>query len=345
LRQRLFLSSRSLVEVMKYGLLAIGLIISATNAQIVDHHQHLFSPIAAEHAGIDPRGITAKDLIGHMDAAGIERAAVLSVAYGLANPNKKQFPDERERVQAENDWTSAQVALYPGRLTGFCSVNPVKDYAVEEIKRCAKDPNLRTGLKLHFGNSDVNLESADHLDRLRQVFRTANQNGMTIVAHIRSTINLNRPYGRTQARIFLEKVIPEAPGVIIQIAHLAGSGGFDDPGHQEALAYFVELVQQKDSRLKNVLFDISGVAGLGKWQDKAEMVAERVRQLGVERVVYGSDAPVPGNLPAEALKRFRTLPLTEQELRRIETNVAPYLKTPTRQSPRQSQQTTRGAKP
>jgi len=29
---------------------------------------------------------------------------------------------------------------------------PLKPYAAEEINRCAKNPNLRTGLKLHFGN-------------------------------------------------------------------------------------------------------------------------------------------------------------------------------------------------
>jgi hypothetical protein len=32
---------------------------------------------------------------------------------------------------AENDWTSAQVAKYPHRLIGFCSVNPLRPYAVD----------------------------------------------------------------------------------------------------------------------------------------------------------------------------------------------------------------------
>jgi predicted TIM-barrel fold metal-dependent hydrolase len=118
-------------------------------AALVDHHQHLFSPAAAERAGLAP--ISASDLIAHMDAAGIQKAAVLSVAYGFSNPNKPAVEDEYGKVRAENDWTSGQVARYPGRLVGFCSVSPVKDYALEEIARCAKDPNLRTGLKMHFG--------------------------------------------------------------------------------------------------------------------------------------------------------------------------------------------------
>src|SRR6478672_7789912 len=87
-------------------------------AELTDHHQHLFSPAAAAHAALDPNGITAKDLIALLDKAGISRAVILSVAYTFSNPNKKQFEDEYDRVKAENDWTSRQVAQYPGRLAG-----------------------------------------------------------------------------------------------------------------------------------------------------------------------------------------------------------------------------------
>jgi hypothetical protein len=42
------------------------------------------------------------------------------------------------------------------RLRGFCGVNPLRDYALDELARCAEQPGLRHvahGLKLHFGNS------------------------------------------------------------------------------------------------------------------------------------------------------------------------------------------------
>jgi hypothetical protein len=54
---------------------------------------------------------------------------------------------------------------------------------------------LRTGLKLHFGNSDVLLENTKHLEQLQRVFRLADRNGMALVVHARSTIDRNRPYG------------------------------------------------------------------------------------------------------------------------------------------------------
>ena len=39
-------------------------------------------------------------------------------------------------VKAENDWTAQQVAQYPDRLRAFCSVNPLKPYALDEVARC-----------------------------------------------------------------------------------------------------------------------------------------------------------------------------------------------------------------
>jgi uncharacterized protein len=293
--------------------------------QITDHHQHLFSPDAARHASIGDH-INAKDLIAHLDAAGISRAVVLSVAYTFANPNKRSFEDEYARVKAENDWTSAQVAQYPDRLLGFCSVNPLKSYALEEIARCARDPRMRTGLKLHFGNSDVLLESDEHLLQVQRVFRSANRNRMALIVHARSTISRKRPYGSQQARLFIERLLPEAPDVPVQIAHLAGSGGYDDPAIDDALAVYIDHIEKNDSRVKNLLFDISGVSGLGDWNaDKAAQVAKRMRQLGLKRLLYGSDSPVPGNLPRDTYKRWREIPLTEEEFRAVESSPAPYV--------------------
>lgn len=303
-------------------------------AEITDHHQHLFSPDAAIRASIGVDKITAKDLIGHLDAAGISRAVVLSVAYTFANPNKNPVEDEYTQVKRENDWTSSQVAQYPGRLIGFCSVNPLKTYALEEIARCAHDPNMRTGLKLHFGNSDVLLEKPEHLVQLQRVFRAANRNGMALVVHARSTISRHRPYGAQQARLFIERLLPEAPDICIQIAHLAGSGGYDDPAIDEALAVYIQAIEKNDSRMKNVFFDISGVSGLGDWSpDKAARVANRMRQLGLKRLLYGSDSPVPGNLPTDTYRRWRQIPLTEQEFRVIENNPTPYIRKAPKRGP------------
>lgn len=301
-------------------------ILDGVSQPLTDYHQHLFSPaIVKRSPGTET--IAADDLVALLDSAGIRRAVILSVAYQFSNPNKPPVENEYAQVKAENDWTSQQVARYPDRLRGFCGVNPLKEYAIEEIGRCSKDPRLRTGLKLHFGNSDVDLDDPRHVARVRAVFRAANDHGMAIVVHMHPSVNRHRPYGAAEARTFLSEVLPAAPDVAVQIAHLAGAGGYDDPGDDEALGVFVDAIAKQDARMKHVYFDVSGVAGLGDWTKKASLIAARIRQVGVARILFGSDGAGAGNMtPREAWAAFRKLPLSDAEIHAVESNVAPYMK-------------------
>jgi predicted TIM-barrel fold metal-dependent hydrolase len=297
----------------------------ASSQPIADHHQHLFSPTVSKLTGLKP--ITAAELVALLDAAGIKRAVVLSLGYQFGNPNKPPIEDEYARVKAENDWTSAEIAQFPDRLRGFCGVNPLKTYALEEIARCAKDRQLKYGLKLHFGNSDVDLDNATQVGQLRRVFQAANAHRMAIVVHMRSSVTRSRPYGAKEAAVFLNQLIPAAPDVPIQIAHLAGAGGYDDPLVDEALSVFVAAIARQDPRMRRVIFDVSGVAGLGEWRTRSALITKRIRELGVARVVYGSDGAADASqTPREMWARFRELPLTDAEFTAIAGNVAPYLR-------------------
>jgi predicted TIM-barrel fold metal-dependent hydrolase len=308
----------------------LGALAAGPAAPLADHHQHLFSPgiealLASPEGG--PKGIQARDLIAYLDAAGIERATVLSVAYMYGSP-KRQIDNEYAKVKAENDWTAAQAAKYPQRLRAICGVNPLKDYALKELARCAAHPQLKYGVKLHIGNSDIRLESADHLLRLQQFFRVANDHRMAIVVHMRASMSKQRPYGAAQARLFLDFLLPLVPDVPVQIAHLAGTGpGYDDSKADEAMAFLAAAVEAKDPRTRNLWFDIASVVDKAISPANADKVVRRIRQVGASRILYGSDAATGDNLrPAEAWATFRTLPLTEEEFALIAGNVAPYLK-------------------
>ena len=309
----------------RLALLVIITTKAALAQPLIDYHQHLFHP-ADTGLAPDTGTVTADRLVAYLDSAGIRRALVLSVAYQFANPNRAPVQDEYAKVRAENDWTSAQVARYPDRLRGFCGFNPLRDYALGELERCAQDPRLSGGIKLHFGNSDVDLDNADHVKRLRRVFHEANRRGMAIVVHMRSSVTRNRPYGARQARVFLSQVLPAASRVPVQIAHLCGAGGYDDPSIDAALGVFIDAIAHHDRRMAHVYFDISGIAGVGEWQQRGDRIVARVRQLGLSRVLFGSDGAVPGNSPSEYWTRFRQLPFTAAEFRTIETNIAPYMK-------------------
>jgi predicted TIM-barrel fold metal-dependent hydrolase len=297
---------------------------SAYGQPLGDHHQHLFSDVVAKAESVTP--ISVDDLISLLDAAGIRRAAVLSVAYILGDPSGTA-EDEYQRVKAENDWASRQVARFPERLVSFCSVNPLKPYAFDELARCAADPQLRRGLKLHFANSRVDYHDPAHIDRLRRVFAAANDYGMAVVAHIRTSISAKIPYGAEEARVFLNEVLPAAPDVPIQIAHLAGAGDYRDPLVDEALSVFVEAIRKRDPRTKNLYFDVTTVVLPVTSADRLTLIATRLRQLGLQRILYGSDAAAGRNLPPQqSWAAFRRLPLSEAEFQVIANNVPPYMR-------------------
>lgn len=149
---------------------------------------------------------------------------------------------------ADNDWTAAQVAQFPERLVGFSGVNPLKDYAIDKVARGAKNPNLRRGLKLHFGNSVVDYQNPAHIQQLRRVFHAANGHGMAIMVHMRVNTNQKFSYGRAEALIFLNELVAAAPDVTVQIGHLAGAGGYEYPLIDAVLDLFAEAVAAGDPR-------------------------------------------------------------------------------------------------
>jgi len=300
----------------------------SAQAPVVDYHQHLFSPAASALVTGKPesRGINAKTLVALLDSAGIQRAMVLSVAYTWGKASRAPVDNEYEHVKAENDWTAQQVAQYPDRLRAFCSFNPLKPYALDELARCSRDSALRYGLKLHFGNSDVDLDNPENVAQVRRVFEAANGYRMAIVVHMRTSIDNKRKYGADQARVFLDQILPGAPDVPVQIAHLAGSGGFDAT-IDAALGVFTDAIAKQDPRMKNVWFDACVIVRPGMAAEQLQTVATRIRQIGVARVLYGSDAAVsPASYPKAGWAEFRRLPLSEAEFRQIAGNVAPYVR-------------------
>jgi len=102
-----------------------------------------------------PQG--AAEVLAALDSAGVARAAVLSSAYLFGMPDVG-FENQQASVMAENDYVSREVAKHRERLVGFCSVNPLAEYAMSEVTRCSTLPGM-VGLKLHFANSDVDLRN------------------------------------------------------------------------------------------------------------------------------------------------------------------------------------------
>jgi uncharacterized protein len=276
--------------------------------------------IALEHPtfpGPAPQApLDAERLVAMLDAAKIERAVVLSVAYWFDSPSRPLFRSG-DSLRAENTWTAEQAARFPDRLLAFCSLNPVSDLAPSALRDCAADRRFK-GLKLHFSNSRVDLRNADHVRRVREVFAAANRAKLPIVVHARD----GDDYGAAQARVLLEKLLPAAPDVPVQIAHLWGGAAFAP----DALAVYAEAVAARSPATRRLYFDIADAGLVATTPELGKTMAERIRQIGIERVFYGSDAAF-GNHPdpqGSWAAFLENVPLSPAELADIADNVAPY---------------------
>jgi predicted TIM-barrel fold metal-dependent hydrolase len=284
-------------------------------APLVDYHQHLVSPGFVPIVKMPERDGAA--LVRELDAAGIEKAVVLSVGYSFADERKKlDDPDRLTREQ--NDWTSAEVTRNAPRLIGFCSANPLRPAALEELDRCLGLPGM-VGIKFHLGNAGVTLRDPAHLARMQELFALAQRRRAPVLIHMRARGGTN--YGAEDARIFLDKIVPTARDIEIVIAHLGASGPGYSAQHDEVLAVFADAAERKDPRMANVYFDVSSNVTNEITPDHAALVVRRIRQLGPARMLYGSDLSPPGGSIAQGWQIFRTkLPLTDAELQQIANN-------------------------
>ncbi len=256
----------------------------------------------------EQKPILAADLIAMLDAAGIGKAVVLSEAFWWDSP-QLATGDVRAKVAEENDWTAAQVAQFPRRLTAFCSFNPVADHALAELERCAASKRF-AGIKLSFAMSQVDIVKDDHRRKVQTIFAAANRHRLPVVVHLAS----GSGYGATHARLFVDEILSRAPDIDVQIAHLWGGEGFQ----QDALNVLVAAVRDKAQATRRLYFDVAEVWTAGS-PERLEAVAAAIRAIGTDRIRYGSDAALNGRLtPADAWRRLRLdVPLSDEEYRRI----------------------------
>ena len=292
---------------------------SAPPTPRVDYHQHLVSAPFQPLVKLPERD--GRALLAQLDSAGIDKAVVLSVGYSFADERKK-LEDPDRLTARENDWTSAQVAASGGRLIGFCSANPLRPAALTELERCLGLPGM-VGIKQHFGNAGVTLRDPAHAARMAQLFALAERLRAPVLVHMRARGGAN--FGAEDARLFLDRLVSVAPSIEIVVAHFAGAGPGYPPQADELMAVFGEAAERQDPRLRNMYFDVATIVTAESTPGDVELVAKRVRQVGANRVVYGSDLSPPGGSIRAGWEIFRTrTPLTDAELRTIAGNVARF---------------------
>lgn len=332
-----------------FSLLVVAVLTAACAGRVVpaaDHHMHLQSARTVSvlirlkqqfKETVEPSDralLDAADAVAALDAAGIRKGVVLSGAY-LLGTSDIVVDDERRIVGEENAWTAAQARRYPGRLVGFCSVNPLKEYAESEVEHCAAI-GLR-GLKLHFTSSAVDLSDADHVARVRGVFGAANRLRLPLLVHLRTRA---MDYGAHEVTVFVNQLLPAARDVPVVIAHMGGWGGYDRATN-EALGAFAAACTATPETCRRVFFDVAftvlpTTAPPGTllhvladaqrgFPDANAHLAGRIRAIGLGHVLFATDWPEL--TPLESIEAVRrSLPLRPAEIDRIFSNRAPYLR-------------------
>ena len=171
------------------------------------------------------------------------------------------FPT-KEQIEEINNLTIQTVETFPNEIVAFCFINPALDpeFIKNEIERCFEIEAFK-GIKL-----EISLNCRD--ERLNVIMEKLLQKRAVLVHHSwylaeKTQKEASEPHDVA----FLAQKFPEAK---IVLAHLAGCG--------------IRGVQDIKN-CENVMIDTSG------GQPVSGLVEYAVKELGADRVLYGSDIP------------------------------------------------------
>jgi predicted TIM-barrel fold metal-dependent hydrolase len=265
----------------------------------------------------DPPAVLASDAVRALDQARIEKGVILSCAYlyGLPSLHLKA-EDVAGRIRRENEFTAAQVAQYPTRLIGFLSVNPLLDSAIEEIQHW-RGSGLLIGVKLHFTASGVDIRNTVERRQLTKVIGTAAAEHLPLVIHLGGG-----KFNAADAELFIRDVLPGAGVSWVQIAHAGGGMPRQDGNNLAVLKAFAAHIARNDPATKRILFDLSYVPSPHDASQSAAAFAAQMRRIGMKRFLFGSDFNVL--TPEQEINNLRKLGLTDEELRTLRENCAPW---------------------
>jgi predicted TIM-barrel fold metal-dependent hydrolase len=302
---------------------------------IGDYHMHVQGPAVTANLGRakakEPEFFAMlPDLMLHersgrqalaaLDASGIHEGTLLSAAYMISS-KMLALPaaDIARLTRAENRFNVEAAAASHGRLQAFISVNPLATGAMDELAYWRGRPGV-DGLKLHLANAGFDPGSATDVAKLAAIFAFADRAALPIVIHTRT----KKSWGTDDVRSLIDKVLPQADHVPVQIAHCDTWIGVDQAA-LDSLRLYAEAIEHHAKGTEHLSFDLSGLF-LNDKNDPVMLQAfvAAMRRIGLHRFVLGSDWPVFVK-PADYYALLRSqLPLTAPEWDALSRNEAPY---------------------
>lgn len=244
-----------------------------------DAHMHV-----SQNPTDDDLQLDAERALFAADSVDVERAIIISNAY-----SKMAYEDFARR---QNSFIAQEVKKHPTRLAGACAVNPLADWAREEMRRCRCE-GFKV-LKLHTMASGMDLRNEAHYRELKRTLTLAKELEYTVLIHG------NFPQARrgNEAELLIQ-MVNEFSQIRFILGHLMGK----------------EFQVLKNLKNKKALIEVSATPIWMKTSQDREALAKVMRDVGLERFIFGSDWPVIH--PAETLKALKQLPLRTGELNQI----------------------------
>ena len=214
---------------------------------IIDCHAHM-GPWFNFHIADDP---WAAGMVAAMDTCGVD--TLISAPHVAIGPDSP----------LGNSFVAEAVARFPGRIAGYCTVNPnyPAEETVSELEKHVAHGNL-IGIKIH---PSVHLHRADG-DGYRPMWEWAQAHKVPVLSHTWE----NCPWCAPAKFVDLGKAYPDVP---VLLGHSGGGAS----GNLVA----VEAARQWE----NLYLDLTGS------QLPYGILEIMVEKIGADRVLFGTDIP------------------------------------------------------
>jgi uncharacterized protein len=255
----------------------------AYQGAILDIHAHVRFGDGDAAKPDQPKG--PEPIVALDDAAGVSKSAIIVIAR----------KGDMAETRAQNDRVIAAAQASKGRLFAIASVHPDDgDEALAEMERL-KRLGVRV-LKLHPNSQSFDVAAPS----VEAVVRKAGELGLVLLFDAYS------PWDANETGKFVMLAVKN-PQTRFILAHLGGA-------RFPEMAVFASI-RKFDWYKRNVWFDLSFVAAFYAASPFADQLRWVCRQIGVDRLLFGSDFPV--DTPRVAADAIRKLGFSADEQRQI----------------------------
>jgi len=221
--------------------------------------------------------LTGERLLRDMDEAGVERAMIMPVDWGLVPAFRSHTMDlwEQHLLHAN------VVKKHPDRLVAFACVDPRRPNAVAMVERAVQDLGM-VGLKVHPAAGFFPNDSLAY-----PLYRKAQELGIPVMFH---TGQEPKPlYSRHCQPVYVDDVAADFPDLTIILAHAGLSAWWQEAAGVASVA-------------PNVHLDISGWQPVARHRPAEFYATLRtlIDTVGARRILWGSDYPALRLLMSEA---------------------------------------------